>query len=358
MNESNIKQDQQNQSNNDNSNKEIDLLEVGSKAWEGVKSFTNFLIGIMLSLKNFIVFFIVLSIRKSVWILLFTVVGILLGFGYYNLKQPVYTSTLEATTIGVSNSVVINHVNNLERMVSKPELLAELLNMSDEDVKKIRLIKACYGVDVNGDGIMDIIDFNNKYDPVKLNPKTDTLISRVPNLFFIKIQMYDESIVPLFSDKLLQYITENNYIQTLYEIDIQLKTELISELEKEIDKLDTLQMVDVSRKTNRTKAFPIEKLETVFLLGNEPELRLFYTDVLSLYSQKQGLQRSVEIAKKPIIVINDFTPALFEEKPVTYYVIRFAIFMFFVGYACLLLWLFRKRIRKTLVESNIDKEFE
>ena len=358
MSESNIKHEQQNQSVNDNSNKEIDLLEVGSKAWGGLKSFTSFLIGILAYMKDFLVYFIILSIRKAVWIISFVIAGILLGFGYYNIKAPYYTSVLEATTIGVGNSVVINHVNNLERMVQKPELLAEILNMSDEDVKKIRFLKAFYGVDVSGDGVMDLIDFKNKYDPLKLNPKTDTLISRVPNLFFIKVDLYDESIMPLLRDRVIDYIIENNYIQTLYEIDIQLKNELIAELEKEIVKLDTLQMVDVARKTNRTKAFPFQSLETVFLLGNEPELKLFYTDVLSLYNQKQELQRSVEIAKKPIIVINDFTPALFEEKPVNYYVIRFAVLMFVIGYISILLWQYRKRIRKAIVETDIDKEFE
>jgi len=353
MSESNNKQEQQNQSMNDNSKKEIDLLEVGSKAWDGIKSLSIFLLSVS---KDFIVFFIVLSIRKALWIILFVIVGILLGFGYYNLKTPYYTSTLEAVTIGVPSSVVINHVNNLENMVSKPELLAEILKMNVEDVKKIRHIKAFFGVDISGDGVMDLIDYENKYDPAKLNPLKDTLISRVYDRFFLKVQLYDESIMPVFRDQLLEYIIENNYIQTLFEIDIQLKTDLISELEKEIDKLDTLQMVDVLRKTNRTnrtRMLPIERLETVFLLGNEPELKLFYTDVLSLYNQKQNLQRNVEIAKKPIIVVNDFTPALFEEKPVNYYVIRFAFFMFVMGYACVLLWYYRKRIRKAIVETDI-----
>jgi len=351
MSESNIKQEQQNQSKNDNSNKEIDLLEVGSKAWDGVKSFTSSLFSNTI---NFIVFFILLSLRKAVWIFLFLLVGVLLGYSYYNLKTPYYSSTLEAKTIGVNSSVVVNHVNNLERMVKRPELLAEILKINTEEAKKIRFIKAYYGVDISGDGIMDLVDYKNKYDPAKLNPLKDTLISRVHDVFFVKVQLFDESIMPLLRDTILHYITENNYIQALFEIDIQLKNELIAELEKEIVKLDTLQMVDVSRKTNRTKAFPFQKLETVFLLGNEPELKLFYTDVLSLYNQKQDLQRSVEIAKKPIIVVNDFTPAQFEEKTVNYYVIFFGFIMTFIGYVCVLLWQYRKRLRKTIEETDID----
>ena len=355
MNESNIKQEQQ------NSDKEIDLLDIGSKAWKGtkvgVKSLTSFLITILIIIKDFSVFFIILSIRKALWVITFLLAGVLFGYVYYNfIRTPYYTSQLEGNSGGVDNSVVINQINNIERMVGKPELLADFFNLTVEEAKQIRLLKACYGIDMTGDGRPDLVDDKDRYAPRKLNPQRDTLISRVPSIFYVKVQLYDESIIPVLRDRILEYINENEYVQRLYEIDKRLSEETVRELEKEIVRLDTLQMVDVMRKAKQ-KTITFESFETILQLGAEPEFRLLYPEIFALHDRKQELQRVIEIKEKPIIVVNDFAPAQYDERTQNYYVLVFGFIMVVIGYVLAILWSFRKKLRKIIMEEQL-KYFE
>ena len=334
MNESNI---QQNQQNAGKSGDEIDIFDFTSRIWKSFKSFLT-------ETKDLIISFIIYSIRKTLWIVSFAVLGMILGFVYYSVKKPYYTSLLEGTSGGVDNTVVIDHINTLFQMVKKPELLARSLKLTEEQAEQIRSIKALYGIDVNKDGKPDYIDEFEKYDPRK-----DTS-QRVPSTFYIKVALYDEEILDTLRKSLFDYINRNTYIQTLYEIDKRQKKEMIAELTKEIIKIDSVQYLDLARKTNKKKNY--DKAETVFVFGNEPEIKLFYTDIFKLYEQKQALQKSLEISDKPVVIVQDFTPSHHEEKTVAYYMIRLGLAMAVLGYFCAILWQYRKPLWKIIKEEE------
>ena len=350
MTESNIKESNMNSERQD---KEIDLLELGSSAWRGLKGFFGGILGILIWVKDFMIAFIIFSIRKVLWVGSFALLGIVLGLVYSSIKKPYYTSMLEGFSGGVDNTVVIDHINQLNRMVSKPDVLANYLDIEIEDAEKIRFFEAFYGIDVNFDGKWDYVDEKKSYNPRNLK---DTVQFRVPSVFFVKIQLYDEEILPVLRERLFKHINNNTYIQTLYEIDKRHKEALIAELEREIEKIDRLDTLQHLLRFSRDKG--LEMGEKIYLFGSsEPELRLFYNDILSLYGQKQGLQRSIEISDEPVIIVQDFIAAQWEERTKAFYAATLAAILVIIGYAAAICWTFRKRLRKMIVEEPI-KYFE
>ena len=265
MNESNIQQ------NNNRPNDEIDIFEFCSRIWMAFKNF-------VVHIKNFIVSILIFLIRKSLWIISFALFGMILGYALYSVSRSYYISSLEGNTggiydpigksysSGVDNSVVIDHINKLNMVTSKPSLLANYLGMNVEQAESIRSIEAYYGIDVNKDMKPDYVDIRKMY-----NPK-DTTQYRVPSFLSVHVSVYDENILPALRKGLFQYINNNAYIQELYRVDRRQKRELLVEIEREISKIDSLQHTRFRREEAKA-----DKGQLIFL-GNEPELRLFYPD--------------------------------------------------------------------------------
>jgi hypothetical protein len=306
------------------SNDEIDIFEFCSRIWNAFKS-------LLVSIRDLIVFVLVLLIRKSLWIVSFALPGIVLGYVLYGVSRPYYTSSLEGNTGGVDNSVVIDHINRLNLITGNPSLLADYLGMSVEQAGAIRTVKACYGIDVNRDTKPDYVDIMETYNPM------DTARRRVPSFLYIHVSVYDESILPVLHEGLVQYVSNNAYIQDLFRIDRRQKKELLGEIENEISKIDSFQRARIRKEAKGDK-------EQVFILGYEPEIRLSYPDILKLYARKQMLEKDIEISDEIIAVVQDFTPVQQERKPVLRHIIMFGISMAVAGLVCALLWQYRKQV--------------
>jgi len=339
MNESNMQQ------NTGKPNDEIDIFEFCSRMWVAFKSF-------LVNIKDLIVSLIIFLIRKSLWIISFGIAGVLLGFLLYGVSRPFYTSTLEGNTGGiydideknylggVDNSVVINHINKLDKAVSKPSLLANYLGMSIEQASEIRSIKAYYGIDVNKDLKPDYVDIKETY-----NPK-DTNQIRVPSFVHIKVSVYDESVFSELRKGLLSYINNNTFIQELYRIDRLQKEEMIHLIDKEIKTIDDFQQARIRKESSVEQG-------SVVVLGNEPEPKLFTWDILSLQRRKQLLEKNLEISDEIIVIIQDFTPLQQEERTVLKYIAVLGATMSVLGILCALLWQYRKRIWELIREDSI-----
>ena len=336
MNESN------NEQNVGRTNEEIDLIELCSMAWEGVKNF-------FISIKDIFIAFIIFAIRKSLWIGSFALIGLILGLMYSNsIKKTYYSSMLEGFSGGVDNAVVINHINQLERIITKPEILANHLNISVEQAKKVHSVKAFYGIDVNFDEKWDYIDENDSSIPRSLK---DTVLIRVPSVFFIKVQLYDEDVLPVVRNRLFQYINDNPYIRSLYEIDRRQKEDMIAGYEKEINRIDRLDSLQHLLRHSRDNG--VEMAEKIYLFGNnESELKMFYRNIIELHTDKQELEREIEIANQPVIIVQDFVAAQWEEKTTSYYASSLCMIMGCMGLFCALLWQHRKRLWKIIMEDN------
>ena len=325
-------------------NDEIDIFEFSIRIW---KALMNFLIGI----RDFIISILIFLIRKSLWIISFGIVGVLLGYFLYGISRPFYTSALEGSTggiydaeakkytSGVDNSLVIDHINKLAQVIHKPLLLANYLGLSVGQAEKIRSINAYYGIDVNKDLKPDYVDENRTY-----NPKDTTQI-RVPSFIHIRVSVYDEQILPELRKGLFRYINSNAYIQELFKVDRRQKEERVKELEKEINKVNDFQDARTRKESSIEKG-------AFLLYGNEAEPRLFYRDVLWLHNQKQMLEKSLEISDEIIVVTQELTPLENEERPVLIYIVTLGSLMATLGLVCALFWQYRKKIWKLITEDS------
>jgi hypothetical protein len=218
--------------------------------------------------------------------------------------------------------------------------LANYLNINVEQAKAIRNIKAYYGIDINRDRRWDYVDFKEAYNP------RDTMQRRDPSFLHIKVSVYDENILPVLRQGLFKYINNNPYIVDYFEINKQQRIELLKVIEKEIGKIDSLQHARIRKETN------VEKGQMNFSLNNEQDAKLFYQDILNLNNQKQYIERSLELSKGPIVVVQDFTPLEEEERPVTLYILVLGGTMAVLGLFCALCWQHRKRIWTLIWEDS------
>ncbi len=330
-------------------NDEIDIFEFCSRIWLALKN-------LIICIKDFVGSIIIFLIRKSLWIIFFALFGAILGYLLYGISKPYYMSYLEGNTGGiydetekkysggVDNSIVIDHINKLNQLTGKSSFLASYLNITEDEAKTIHSIKAYYGIDINKDKKPDYVDINEIY-----NPK-DTNQFRVPSFVQIRVTVYDEDILPVLRKGLFYYINNNAYIQELFKVDRRQKRQLIKEIESEIAKIDSLQRYRYRKEVTHDKG-------QLVIMGNEPDIKLFYPDMLKLYAKKQLLEKNLEISDEIIVVVQDFTPLKQEEKPILHYILRYSIIMAVVGLLCALLWQYRKKIWKLINEPQ-SKQIE
>jgi hypothetical protein len=256
----------------------------------------------------------------------------LAGFLFYTLSRTVYIASFEADTGGVDNSVVINHINKLDMAIKKPDILAKYLGLTAEQVKNIKSIKASYGIDVNGDGKQDYIDMDELY-----NPK-DTMEHRVPSFVHVSVSLYDESILPDVRRGLFRYINDNALLQELFRIDKMQKEQFVEELKSEIAKMDTL------RRVQMRKEMQADKGQTMIIIGNINEQKQASADMLLLHEKIRELQKSLSLNREIIIVVQDFTELLQEEKTVLNVMLNFAAAMASFGLFFAMFWQYRMTI--------------
>jgi len=349
MNESNIQQ---------NTNKpkdEIDLFEVGSRSWGAFKKLLigikDLIVYLIILTKDIIVFTIIFLLRKSLWIASFTAVGMILGFMLYSLQKPSYLYISEGETGGIDNTVVIDHVNRLNQLIGDTLQLANYLNLTIDQATEIRSIKACYGIDDNGDGKPDYID-----DTGKKYRHKDSTQTRLPSFVQFRVSLYDKDVLPAVSEGLFQYIKNNTYIQNLYKIDKEQREALIDGLDKEIARLEKIDSVQRARIRNRDDN--TEKGQLVFWNYNEPEIRLLYTDILTLFNQRQDLQRHIDLIREPVLIVHNFIPTNQKERPLFWYFLRYGGLMAFLGIACAIIWQYHRRIWELIKEDSGKKILE
>ena len=271
---------------------------------------------------------------------------------YFTRTSYLYIS--EGNTGGIDNSVVIDHVNRLDDMIGDTILLARTLNLTFEQAKSIRYIKACYGIDITGDGKPNYIDLSGR----KYKHKDSTQI-RIPSFVQFRVSLFEKEVMSSVRDGLFKYINSNNYIQELYRVDKQQREDMIVGLDKEIVRLDKIDSVQRERISNRREEMGTEKGQLVLLSSPpEPEIKLLYTDILTLFSQRQTLKRHVELNKQPILIIHDFSPTDRIERPISWFLIRFGGIMAILGIVCAMIWQYHKRIWELIQEDSGQKILE
>lgn len=308
-------------------NDEIDLLELFKMFSNSVKKFINWLLELIKQ-------FIILLIRKSVWIISFGIIGAGIGIWIFYSTERYYSSEMTAKSNATNNEIAINSINLLNDLCATGnyEMLAKYLETSQESAQKVKSIQAFYGIDINRDGNTDYIDYENTYNA------QDTTQKRLGTFFYVKVEVLDENIFSVVTAGTRKYLFSNPYIEENNKIRKQQALDMINSYNQEIKKLDSLQKTyyfqELSQKTQNS--------QMVFL--NEKDVKLFHGEILGLVRARQQLEKSLAIDPEPVTVIQDFTPLSKAENPLSKYFIRTGLFFAFLGFIIGLLWQYRREL--------------
>ncbi|MGE0088135.1 MAG: hypothetical protein AB7S50_01510 [Bacteroidales bacterium] len=309
-------------------NDEIDLIELFQKMGNGIKNLFNKLISLINS-------FFIFLIRKSIWLIAFIILGVIVSYLLFTMTKRYYTSEMTAKSNSMNNTVIVNSINLLNDLFisGNYSALSEYLQLTKSQAKSIKSINAFYGIDLNKDEISDFVDYKNTFLP------KDTNQVRLDDVFYLQISVYDESVFPVLKNSIKNYISNNPYVLENNNIRIQQAHNQIEMLKKEIAKLDSLQNVQYFEIPKTQKAN-----NNQMIVLNEKDMKLYHVEKLRLNTQILDLEKDLSINPDPITVIQDFTQLSKTENPITIYIKIWVPIFFLLGIICSLIWQYRKRI--------------
>jgi hypothetical protein len=317
---------------------EIDLIELFQRIGKWINGAFN-------KLLNLLYFFILLLIRKSIWIFSFAIIGIAIGLVMFSSTRRYYTAEMIMQSNSVANFYIINSINQLNELFKNrnSELLLKYLKLNVNEVANVKSIQAAYGMDLDFDGGAEYADYEDRY-----NPK-DTTIVRLTNIFFIKVEVYDESVFESLKEGTKRYILNNPFILQSNEIRLSQTKSLIESYNIEINKLDSLQ------KSYYYNQLTQKAGNSQMLFLNEKEVKLFHNDLIELLEKKLALEKSLLLNPDPITVVQDFTPLSKQENPWTQYVKTFVLLFASIGLILSLLWQYRRRLLQIVLNKPDQK---
>jgi len=315
-------------------NEEIDLLELFQRMGKSIRKGINWVINLAYQ-------FFLLILRKSIWIGVFMLIGVAVGIIMFVITKRFYTSEMVAKSNATENTIVINAINQLNDLcrTGNVEILARYLETSVSEVSKVKSIEAFYGIDINKDGNVDYIDYQNNFDP------QDTNKHRVADILYIRLGVYDETVFASIRDGVKKYIWKNPFIAENNTVRKQQAIDMINSYNLEIKKLDSLQKsYYFSQLTQKAGSG-----QMMFL--NEKEVKLFHRDMIALVSEKQNLEKTLLVDPDPITVVQDFTSLSKTDNPWTKYVKSWGIAFALLGFIIAIFWQYKSNIF-TFIKEN------
>lgn len=299
---------------------ELDLWNLLKKIWDACYS----------AVAKFLTYL----LRKSLWIVSFTIIGI--GFCVFicSVEKKYYSSTVQMRS-SVNSSLVIPQIDALDDLIkaAKHEDLALILQLPIEVVEEVKSIKGLYAIDVNDDEEPDYADIN---EYVKNNPQ-DTTVKKVSNYFYLKLDVYSDVVFPNVAKTLKEYLGKNEFLERENEIIVTQRQELLKEVKKQVAMLDSFQRVEYFEKGRQGYGS-----ENLFMLGDKGQ-QLYHQDYISLYNQQLKLEKEVDLYSDDIItVIQDFPPLTSPANSFSSYLKKHLWRFIVLSIVCAIVWDNRK----------------
>jgi hypothetical protein len=325
---------------NTNTSDEIDLLELFQKMGNTLKKW-------FMAILQFVYQIILFLVRKSVFIGIVVILGLLWGGIKYKTSPRYYSSRLEAYSNTLSSIDMINYINNIHELFEEDNIenLQSKLGITEQTLENVKDVQAFKVLDFNKDGITDEIDFDNEYTTA------DTSISK--SRFVVKVEVLDQEVFPVIQNRILSYINQNTYINERNQIRKRQLQELIAQLGNEIAMLDSLKREEYFEKKNK-----LEPQQGQLLVMNEKETKLYHRDLISLYKEKQALEERLELRMDPITIIQDFSALTVTENNLVSYLKTYGIAALIFGLVIGLLWELRPYIRRVMQDAKKNKLYQ
>ncbi len=304
---------------------EIDLLELFIRMGRSIKRG-------FLWIYNLIINFSMLLIRKSLWIIGFTVIGLIIAYFLYLSTRRYYSSEMTAISNSVNNTYVVGSINLLNDLFKQSNfaIAANYLNIDIAKAQQIKSVEAFYTIDINKDRIPDYVDYKRTY-----NPK-DTMVKRLDNYFVTRIEVFDETVFAEVREGIKRYIYKNKFIVDNNNERIRQNKILIETIEGEIRRLDSLQKVEYFELPQMQRAATNQ-----MVVLNEKDRKLYHEQKIALEREKLRLEKEININSEPITIVQDFTPLSKAENPYSRYAYKLGVLFAILGLVASLLWQYR-----------------
>lgn len=315
-------------------NDEIDLFDLMKRMGDFVKKIVNYIINLLYRL---LLFF----IRRSILIGIITIIFIAFGVVIYKTTPKIYSSNMEAISNAMPSIDMINYINNINTMLENDnkEGVQNTLSLTDEQMDNIIDLKAYKVLDYNKDGVTDKIDFKEDY------LSEDTLVSM--SKLVVRIIMNTPNNSSIYQEKLTDYINKNKYITNINFIRRKQLKELVIKYDNEINILDSLQ-----KKEYFTKKEKIDTHAGQLLIMNEKETPLYHDKILSMYREKQNIEKTLELQLYPLTIIQDLSGSSKIENTLVTYIKFYGILGFVLSFILAIIVENTRIIRQTIKDSK------
>jgi hypothetical protein len=310
-----------------NARHEVDLLEVVRK---GIRWCTNVLRAVFVFL-----------FRKSIWLICFALAGAAIGFGLHVSDKPYYSAHMLLRTNVADHFFYVNLINEelSEKNISSSLDWVRKLTIPASIAKKIYSIRACYGVDINKDGLPDIIDEDNQY----INARDSSKVAQIlPGSFYIRVWAYSHEVLPHVRQNLLNFINNNEYVKRHNRQRIEDINGQIEYLQQQINRFDSLQRYEYFQKDKNKRSVSGGQL----LVLNEVPQSLYHAALIDLNNQILGKKATLQLYSEPITVAQEFAETFRRQNNLMSYVKPLVINALLVGFVFLLVWDYRKTLWK------------
>ncbi len=321
-----------------NNNQEIDLWDVFKKLGAWIRQTVEWFYDVFL-------FAFVFLIRKSLWLVGFIILGCVLAFFMHKTMKPYYNSNMQLRANVMDNAFFVNMINDLSG-ARDLDALTQKLNLPDTSMAKdILSITACFGVDLNKDGIVDMVDITNKY----IRGDSAKASQVVPGYFYINASVYSDKVLPYIKKGIMNIIENNVYVKRYNDDRFVRVNEAVATLTTQINLLDSLQKVDYFDRERRQS---IKAGAGPLMVLSEKDQKLYHADILTLTEQRRALESSLILDPNPVTLVKDFSEMQSPVKSFVSYAKPIVSTVLLAGLAFLIIWDNRKKIFQLINEKR------
>jgi len=306
---------------------EIDLLYLFVKMGQFIKK-------AVIGLINLIGSVLVFLLRKWYYFgfaLILTVVSALI---LNNILDPYYYSDMIMRTNATNNQPIMSSLDKLGNYARNSNItaLSDELDMSLQDVKKLKGLETFWYYDIGDDGIYDGIDTERRF-------LSDTNVVKVEDEFIIRAAVRDPGIIEKMEDGLIYYLEANPLFKALNQQRLSDLEANINQTQYEIDKLDSLQKREYYTNTDQ-----LRQKEGQIVFTSENVVQTYHNDMFRLLQLKQRYEGELNIYSDVVTIIEGFTLPIKQANDSIAYAKK--IIWYYLGLAMLLAIVvtFRKKI--------------
>ncbi|MFH0841798.1 MAG: hypothetical protein V1903_04170 [Bacteroidota bacterium] len=288
-------------------NDEIDLLDLFRRMGRGIAKFSKAIgRGTLIS--------IVFLFRHWLPLGLSLVLSVGASYLLKYISEPFYESELTLRPNSISNSDIILQIKKVQNYLLEDNIpaVSNSLLLPQDEAKNLIGMVACFYIDIGPDGIPDYIDYDNSVDV------RDTTRRRMSDRILIYVRTRAPEELPDIRNGIINYITSDSLYQLRNIVRLRHYRELLARYDYDIEQLDSLQKVKYYEETKNMQ--PQTGGQMIFL--QEQKTQLVYPEILSLFNNRQNIDRELQLNDDIVTILSDFSIPLVRSNGGLYYALR------------------------------------